>query len=124
MDAVTLDLPGAREEAHQRLARPGFEALCGGPRSTADYIEIARLHHTVIVSDVPVLGADDSDPARRFINFVDEIYDRNVNLILTAAAEPEALYTGQRLAKPFLRTASRLREMRSHEYLAQPHSSD
>lgn len=101
-----------------------FEALCGGPRSTADYIELAREHHTMIVSDVPVMGNDNNDPARRFINFVDEIYDRSVNLIVTAAAEPEALYTGQRLAKPFLRTASRLREMRSHDYLARPHSSD
>ena len=58
------------------------------------------------------------------INFVDEAYDRNVNLVLSAAEEPEALYTGTRLAKPFLRTASRLREMRSHDYLARPHISD
>ena len=101
-----------------------FEVLCAGPRSTADYIEIARINHTILISDVPVMGLDDSDSARRFINFVDEIYDRNVNLILCAAAEPEALYHGQRLAKPFLRTVSRLREMRSHDYLARPHLSD
>ncbi|MEQ8660998.1 MAG: cell division protein ZapE, partial [Gammaproteobacteria bacterium] len=86
-----------------------FDVLCGGPRASADYIEIARCHHTVLLSDVPTLGADDSDPARRFINLVDELYDRNVNLIVSAASEPEALYTGNRLAKPFLRTASRLR---------------
>ncbi len=100
-----------------------FEALCGGPRSAIDYIEIARCHHTVIVSDVPRFGADDNDAARRFINLIDELYDRNVNLILSAAAEPEALYHGGKLAKPFLRTASRLREMRSHDYLARPHMS-
>jgi cell division protein ZapE len=102
----------------------GFDVLCGGPRSTIDYIEIARCHHTVIVSDVPRLGRDDNDAARRFVNLVDEIYDRNVNLIVSAAAEPEDLYHGGRLAKPFLRTASRLREMRSHDYLARPHITD
>ncbi len=100
-----------------------FEALCGGPRSALDYIEIARCHHTVILADVPSLGADDNDAARRLINLIDELYDRNVNLIMSAAAEPEALYHGGKLAKPFLRTASRLREMRSHDYLARPHMS-
>lgn len=98
-----------------------FDVLCGGPRATADYIEIARCHHTVFLSDIPRLGRDDGDAARRFINLIDEIYDRNVNLVVSAADEPEALYTGERLAKPFLRTASRLREMRSHDYLARPH---
>lgn len=100
-----------------------FDALCGGPRSAIDYIEIARCHHTVIVADVPRLGVDDNDAARRFINLIDELYDRNVNLIMSAAAEPEDLYHGGKLAKPFLRTASRLREMRSHDYLAKPHMS-
>ena len=101
-----------------------FEVLCGGARATADYIEIARCHHTVILSDVPRLGSDDNDAARRFINLIDEFYDRNVNLIVSAAAEPEAIYSGERLARPFLRTVSRLREMRSHDYLARPHISD
>ena len=100
-----------------------FDALCGGPRSALDYIEIARCHHTVIVADVPQLGPDDNDAARRLITLIDELYDRNVNLILSAAAEPEDLYHGGKLAKPFLRTASRLREMRSHDYLARPHIS-
>ena len=101
-----------------------FSALCGGPRSAADYIEIARLNHTIMISDIPQMGLDDSDAARRFINLIDEIYDRNVNLIVSAAAQPEDLYVGTRLAKPFLRTISRLREMRSHDYLAQAHLSD
>lgn len=100
-----------------------FDALCGGPRSAIDYIEIARCHHTVILADVPRLGSDDNDAARRLINLIDELYDRNVNLILSAAAEPEDLYHGGKLAKAFLRTASRLREMRSHDYLARPHMS-
>ena len=101
-----------------------FDVLCRGPRATADYIEIARTHHTLLVSDIPVFGTDENDAARRFIHLVDEVYDRNVNLVVSAAEEPEALYRGKRLAQPFLRTASRLREMRSHEYLAREHKSD
>jgi len=101
-----------------------FGDLCDGPRSTIDYIEIARCHHTVILSDVPVLGRDDSDSVRRFINLVDEFYDRNVNLVISAVAEPNKLYLGGRLLKPFERTVSRLSEMRSHTYLARPHLSD
>lgn len=101
-----------------------FDVLCRGARATGDYIEIARTHHTLIISDLPVLGNDDNDATRRLINLVDELYDRNVNLIISAAAEPEGLYEGRRLAQPFLRTISRLREMRSHEYLAREHVSD
>lgn len=101
-----------------------FDVLCGGPRSTGDYIELARTHHTLVLGNIPRLGRDDNDAARRLINLIDEIYDRRVNLIVSAAAEPEALYEGTRLAQPFRRTASRLHEMRSHEYLAQAHISD
>jgi len=116
-----------REVPVQRVADGvvwfSFDVLCGGTRSTGDYIEIARCHHTVILSDVPRLGHDDADAARRFINLVDELYDRNVNLVLSAQAEPEQLYQGARLQKPFLRTVSRLHEMRSREYLARSHLS-
>ncbi len=98
-----------------------FAQLCGGPRSQDDYIEIAREYQSVIVSGVPVLDAADDDEARRFIALVDELYDRNVNLILSAAAAPPALYHGERLAQPFERTASRLIEMQSAEYLAREH---
>lgn len=101
-----------------------FVDLCDGPRSTMDYIEIARCYHTVMLSNVPILGLDDNDRVRRFINLVDEFYDRNVNLIISAAAEPKALYPDGRLGKPFQRTVSRLSEMRSHMYLARPHLSD
>ncbi|MEO1035741.1 MAG: cell division protein ZapE [Pseudomonadota bacterium] len=98
-----------------------FGQLCDGPRSQNDYISIARRFQTVILSDVPVLDAEHDDQARRFIAVVDEFYDRRVKLVLSAAAAPEDLYTGQRLAFEFERTHSRLVEMQSEAYLAQPH---
>jgi cell division protein ZapE len=98
-----------------------FEAICGGPRSAADYVEIARDFHTVFVSGIPVFAEGGNDPARRFVALVDEFYDRNVKLVLSAAAAPEALYRGGRLDFEFERTRSRLAEMQSHEYLARPH---
>ncbi|MGH8228184.1 MAG: cell division protein ZapE [Steroidobacteraceae bacterium] len=98
-----------------------FAALCGGPRSQEDYIEIAREFASVIVSGVPVLDALHEDEARRFIALVDELYDCGVNLILSAAASPGALYHGERLRLEFRRTASRLAEMQSAEYLAREH---
>jgi cell division protein ZapE len=99
-----------------------FRKLCEGPRSAADYIEIARCYHAVLVSHVPVLDAGADDAARRFITMVDEFYDRGVKLILSAAADsPEGLYRGERLAFEFRRTSSRLHEMQGREYLARPH---
>lgn len=98
-----------------------FDALCAGPRGTADYVEIARDFHTVLISGVPVFDPGMDDPARRFISLVDEFYDRSVKLILSAAAPPEQLYRGERLAFEFVRTRSRLAEMQTHEYLARPH---
>jgi cell division protein ZapE len=98
-----------------------FMALCSGPRSQDDYIEIARDYQSVIVSDVPVLDTLHEDEARRFIALVDELYDRNVNLIVSAAASPTELYRGDRVAFQFERTASRLIEMQSEEYLAREH---
>jgi len=98
-----------------------FEALCTGPRSQDDYIEIARNFQSVIVSDVPVFNTQLEDEARRFIALVDELYDRKVNFILSAAAPPTALYRGERLTQQFERTSSRLIEMQSEEYLASQH---
>jgi predicted ATPase len=98
-----------------------FMAVCSGPRSQNDYIEIARDYQSVIVSDVPVLDSLHEDEARRFIALVDELYDRNVNLIVSAAATPTELYRGDRVAFQFERTASRLIEMQSEEYLAREH---
>ncbi len=99
----------------------GFRALCEGPRSQDDYIEIAREFHTVIVSEAPALDATMEDAARRFIALVDEFYDRGVNLILSAAVPIDELYQGKRLQCEFRRTVSRLTEMQSRDYLARPH---
>src|SRR5690606_27262462 len=98
-----------------------YAALCEGPRAAADYIEIAREFHTVLLGGIPVMDARRDDAARRFVTLVDELYDRNVNLVCSADAPPTGLYTGERLAGAFERTASRLIEMRSAEYLALEH---
>ena len=98
-----------------------FETLCAGPRSVADYIEIARDFHSVVLSGIPVLDDERRDPVRRFIHLVDELYERNVNLIASAAASPDGLYRGRRLAEPFERTRSRLFEMQSTDYLGREH---
>ncbi|HEY0767414.1 MAG TPA: cell division protein ZapE [Steroidobacteraceae bacterium] len=98
-----------------------FCALCAAPRSQNDYIEIAREYQSVIVADVPVLDAARDDEARRFIALIDELYERNVNLIVSAAAPAAELYRGERLRALFARTASRLIEMQSEEYLAREH---
>lgn len=98
-----------------------FVALCDGPRSQNDYIELAREFHAVLLSEVPALDGTRDDQARRFVNLVDEFYDRNVKLALTAAVPLADLYSGTRLAFEFARTRSRLQEMQSHEYLARAH---
>ncbi|MGB5326410.1 MAG: cell division protein ZapE [Pseudomonadales bacterium] len=98
-----------------------FDELCGGPRSQNDYIELAREFHAVLVSNVPLLDASRNDMARRFIMLVDEFYDRRIKLVLSSDVELPALYAGGPLAFEFARTASRLREMQSHDYLALGH---
>lgn len=122
----TLHLEG-RAITVQRLASGvvwfDFDVLCRGARSAADYIEIARRFHTVVLARIPVLTAEDDDAVRRLVTAVDEFYDRAVKLIVSAAAAPEGLYTGRRLRATFARTASRLIEMQSHDYLARPHRS-
>lgn len=103
-----------------------FRELCDGPRGKADYIELARRFHTVILSDVPKLTARERDLARRFVWLIDEFYDRRVKLILSAAVPVEELfrevpldevYEEQRGSGEFDRTVSRLVEMQTHDYL-------
>lgn len=98
-----------------------FKELCDGPRGSADYIELARCYHSIFVSAMPQLSASSDNQARRFINMVDEFYDRGVKLFVAAATTPEEVYTGTQLGFEFRRTLSRLTEMQSKEYLALPH---
>ena len=98
-----------------------FDALCEGPRSQVDYIELAREFHTVLLARVPQLDASRENAARRFIALIDEFYDRGVKLIISAAVPVLELYRGEKLRFEFERTQSRLIEMQSEEYLAKTH---
>ena len=94
-----------------------FKMLCGGPRSQNDYLELASQFHTVFLSDVPHMPISMASEARRFTWLVDVLYDRRVKLIMSAAVEPQALYTEGPMAHEFPRTVSRLNEMQSRKYL-------
>lgn len=98
-----------------------FIDICEGPRSQNDYIELARLYHTVFISNIPRFFTTNENAARRFIALIDEFYDRNVNIVVSAAAPPHSLYHGERLRLEFLRAASRLVEMQAQQYLADRH---
>ena len=98
-----------------------FTELCVGPRSQLDYIELAHLFHTIFISNIPTFGPADEDAARRFIMLIDELYDRGVKIVVSAAAAPPALYHGERLKFEFERAASRLIEMQTQHYLAGQH---
>jgi cell division protein ZapE len=100
-----------------------FKALCDGPRSQNDYLELARAHHTLLLSGIPEMSADMASAARRFTWLVDVLYDHKVKLIATAACHPDGLYQIGAQAGEFMRTISRLFEMRSREYLSLPHLS-
>jgi cell division protein ZapE len=121
---ATIEIAGRAipmRRASATVAWFDFAALCTGARSQEDYIEIAREYQSVIVAGVPLLDVAHEDEARRFIALVDEFYDRNVKLIVSAAAAPAELYRGERLGALFARTTSRLTEMQSEEYLAREH---
>ncbi|HUK01809.1 MAG TPA: cell division protein ZapE [Steroidobacteraceae bacterium] len=100
-----------------------FSSLCMGPRSTDDYIEIAREYQSIVLANVPVLDALSEDAARRFIALIDELYDHGVILVISAAAPAGELYRGERLRAEYRRTASRLNEMQTRDYLAREHRS-
>jgi len=98
-----------------------FKDICDGPRSQNDYIEIARLYHTVFIANIPEFASGDDNAARRFIMLIDEFYDRNVNIVVSAAAAPGELYHGEALRTEFSRASSRLVEMQTQQYLARQH---
>jgi cell division protein ZapE len=111
--------------AFMGVARFSFHDLCEAPLAAADYLRIAREYHTIILDHVPAMTYDNRNAAKRFIILIDTLYDTNVKLIASAAAEPDALYRADEgfEAAEFKRTASRLIEMRSQAYLARPHGA-
>jgi cell division protein ZapE len=98
-----------------------FRALCDGPRSQRDYLELARRFAVVFLSDIAAMGPDTADQARRFTWLVDILYDHRVKLVASAAVPADALYREGPNAWEFPRTVSRLIEMRTHDYMALPH---
>lgn len=109
-------------QAASNVARFAFDDLCSRPLGSADYLAIAENFHTVFVDDVPAMPQHMRNEAKRFINFIDTLYDQHVKLVLSADALPTKLYLGEgREAFEFERTASRLIEMQSYDYLALPH---
>jgi cell division protein ZapE len=104
-------------EAAQGVARFTFADLCAKPLGPNDFLAIARNFHTVIIENVPMLNRSRRDEARRFNTLIDTLYDQGTGLIISAEAEPDALYTEGDGAELFKRTASRLMEMRSEDYL-------
>ena len=132
-DATAIEVEGRMIQT-RRDARGvvwfDFSELCDGPRGKADYIELARRYHTVLISDVPRFRAGDADLLRRFVWLVDEFYDRRVKLMLSAAAPPDELVVTDGDADRFPanlnaslneRLVSRLTEMQTRVYLAEPH---
>jgi len=98
-----------------------FSVLCESARSQNDYMEISREFHTVLLANVKQMNASCDDSTRRFIALVDEFYERNVKLIISAEVALEKLYLDGRLQFEFKRCLSRLQEMQSHDYLASEH---
>jgi cell division protein ZapE len=94
-----------------------FQVLCGGPRSYADYVDLAHRFHTIMLSGVPRMSPKNADAARRFTWLIDVLYDDRVNLIVSAEAEPDQLFTEGANSAEFQRSASRLLEMQSVQYL-------
>jgi cell division protein ZapE len=132
---LTGGQPGAVQDLHllgrvlrvpraaRGVARFGFDELCEQPLAAADFLKIAHEFHTLILDRIPVMDYDARNEAKRFIILIDTFYDNGVKLLASAAAEPDMLYRAQDgfEAREFMRTASRLIEMRSQSYLALPH---
>ncbi|HHF3038074.1 TPA: cell division protein ZapE [Vibrio diabolicus] len=108
-------------EASDGVLHASFAQLCQTARSQNDYIELSRIYHTVLLADVQQMNRKIDDAARRFIALVDEFYERNVKLIISAEVPMEDLYTEGQIEFEFKRCLSRLTEMQSHEYLAREH---
>jgi len=120
-----LAIPGGRTlhvpKSLKGVAVFSFKRLCGEARGASDYLAIARHYHTIILVGVPRLGPENRNEAARFVTLIDALYEHNVKLLAAADAEPQALYPSGDGAFEFERTASRLMEMQSEEYMAKGH---
>ena len=115
-----LDVEGRQIAYRKRaggLAWFDFKALCEGPRSYADYVDLAQRFHTLIVSGVPRMSVRNADAARRFTWLVDVLYDDRVKLVVAAEGQPEELFVEGAHSAEFARAVSRLHEMQAAEYL-------
>ncbi len=123
-----LAIPGGRTlhvpKSLKGVAVFSFRRLCGEPRGAADYLAIARHFHTVIIVGIPKLGPENRNEAARFVTLIDALYEQKVKLLAAADAEPDNLYPAGDGAFEFARTASRLMEMQSADYLALGHGED
>jgi cell division protein ZapE len=121
---VTLTVMGRAlvvPAAAEGVARFDFATLCGTALGPGDYLAIATNFHALVLDGIPRLSPDNYDVARRFINLIDTLYDQRVKLVASADAPPDQLYRRGENAKMFERTASRLDEMQSEEWLEQEH---
>ncbi|MFZ5725181.1 MAG: cell division protein ZapE [Pseudomonadota bacterium] len=123
--SLDLDVGGGRTlhvpKALKGVAVFSFKRLCGEARGAADYLAVARHFHTVIIVGIPRMGPENRNEAARFVTLIDALYEYKVKLLASAAAMPDALYVAGDGAFEFERTASRLAEMQSDDYLALGH---
>jgi cell division protein ZapE len=123
-ESMTLTVLGRKlvvPQAAKHVGRFTFEDLCARPLAAADYLAIAQAFHSVLIDRIPVMTPDMRNEARRFTVLIDTLYDEGVKLICSAAAPPDGLFTAGDGADAFRRTASRLTEMQSNDYLSRGH---
>ncbi len=121
---LTLDVGGRDldlKRAGGGVAFASFDDLCKKALGAADYLGLAKACHTLVLDGVPILTPDNRNEARRFVTLIDALYEHRAKLVMAAAAGPEQLHPSGDHAFEFQRTASRLHEMQSEDYLAAPH---
>lgn len=118
-DALTLHVKGRNvvlPQFHNGVARVPFYELCGRPLGAADYLKLAEAVRVLMLDDIPQLGRQNFNEAKRFVTLIDALYEAKVQLICSAAAVPEMLYLEGEGTFEFERTASRLREMQAADW--------
>ena len=108
-------------KAARGVAVFSFKRLCANPLGAADYLAIARAYHTVIMVAIPQLERDKRNEAKRFVTFIDALYEHGVKFLCSAQVPPADLYPTGDGSFEFERTVSRLIEMQSEDYLARGH---